>query len=75
MTSTLRRSWHFAGPLTTVFVPPPTCSTEGFNCPIACSRVVEIELGASSCLPPEKPLKVSYGDGDYYFSPGLCPAG
>ena len=64
-----------AGPLTTVFTPPPECRTANFICeqPAACSAAVDFtpNFDAASCFPSG----LGAHRPNYYFSPGLCPSG
>lgn len=67
MASSLPREWTNLGPLTTVFTPDATCSTEGFYPLPTPGWLTHYDRG---CLP-----KVSDGGYYYYHSPGFCPSG
>jgi hypothetical protein len=63
-----------AGPLTTIFTPPPSCTD------IVTSAGGSLYIGhwadhnADSCYPSSTNW-FDYGAGHYYWSPGVCPEG
>ncbi|KAM7182764.1 hypothetical protein V8F33_014033 [Rhypophila sp. PSN 637] len=69
-------AWENVGPLTTVFSPAPSCSTNlDYWENAAGARGLTANFRRTECYPRMTTTRTPFGLNGRYFSPGLCPSG